>query len=69
MSRYEQILPEDWNTIERYIILMYDRTSGQDDVNKCRRELFIKKGRSVEKIPPTKDSLHQHILRATLQAM
>ena len=45
---------------------MYDRTSGIEDVNDCRRYLFTKRGRTIENCPPTKDALMQHVLRAKL---
>ena len=56
------------NIIERYIVLLYDRTSKLGDVNECRRVLFAKKGRSNENLPPTKDALIQHVKRAVYQA-
>ena len=48
-------------------ILMYDRTSELEGVNECRRYLFTKKNRSSENLPPTLDSLIQHLKRATYQ--
>ena len=33
----------------------------------ARKELFTKKGRPIENIPPTKGALIQHIKRAVLQ--
>jgi hypothetical protein len=37
-------------------------------VNECRKQLFAKKARLIENIPPTKDALCQHMLRAVYQA-
>ena len=53
---------------ERFVILMYDRTISCVDINLSRKELFTKKGRSMENIPPTKDALVLHIRRSELQA-
>ena len=46
---------------------MYDRTSNCLDINTCRRELFVKKGRCMEALPPTYEALLQHIYRAAYQ--
>ena len=47
-------------TIERFIVVLYDRTSPLSLVNDEREELFCKRSRSVERLPPTKDALLQH---------
>ena len=39
--------------VERLTVIMYDRTSIHDKVNEARRELFSKKAKSLENIPPT----------------
>ena len=39
--------------LERLTVLMYDKSSQLHSVNTARRELFSKKGRSFENIPPT----------------
>ena len=64
----EHLSDEDFVVMQRVVILMYDRSSECYDVNECRKELFTKKGRPVEGIPPTSNALRQHILRALLQA-
>lgn len=53
--------------IERFIVLLYDRTSVLTDVDQARQQLFTKKCRKIESIPPTKAALEQHILRAVHQ--
>ena len=55
-------------SIERFVSLLYDRTSTETSVNKCRKVLFASKGRSLEGIPPTSDALLQHTKRAIYQA-
>ena len=54
--------------LERFVILMYDRTSNCLDVNSCRCDLFVKKGRAMEALPPTFDALLQHSFHAAYQA-
>ena len=52
--------------VERFVILLYDRTSTCADIDKARRKLFAKKT-NVKLIPPTKAALEQHVKRATHQ--
>jgi len=54
--------------IERFVVVMYDRTSPCMSVNECRRVLYTRKNRSVENIPPTADALLQHVKRPALQS-
>ena len=53
--------------IERFVVLLYDRTSNFTKVNEARQELFGKKSRTLENIPPTQEALLQHTKRAVLQ--
>jgi len=46
--------------IQRFVVLMYERTSAAESVDECRKHLFAQKGRSMESIPPTADALLQH---------
>ena len=62
-----EIEEESITLLERIVILFYDRTSQQTNIDKARKELFTKKGRIIENIPPTKGALIQHIKRAVLQ--
>ena len=60
-------IPEhSMQAIERFVILMYDRTSTCTDVNKARKKLFAKRS-SVQRIPPTRAALEQHVKRAVFQ--
>ena len=54
--------------LQRFVCLMYNITTNCLNVDQCRRELFIKKGRSMESLPPTSADLYQHALRAAYQA-
>ena len=65
----EDVSDEMFSLIERFVVLMYESTSNMYKVNQARKELFTKKSRSLENIPPTQAALKQHVLRAQLQAM
>ena len=54
--------------LERYVVLLYERTSTIEKVNESRRILFSGKGRSIKNIPPTEDALLNHAKRAVYQA-
>jgi hypothetical protein len=54
--------------LERYVCILYSKTTELSDVNECRRMMFTKKGRTVDNIPPTNNALLQHIKRAVYQA-
>ena len=59
---------EDMAIIEQFVVYLYDPTSELSSVNAVRLELFAKKNRSIENIPPTHASLLHHVHRAALQA-
>ena len=62
----EDIDEETRGLLERFAILLYDKTSPQTSINLLRKELFTR-GRSIEKIPPTSGALLQHDRRTTYQ--
>ena len=45
------------NILERYVTVMYDRTSTCRKVNDARRDLFTRKGRYTVAVHPTSDAL------------
>ena len=51
---------------ERFVILLYDRTSTCTDIDKARRKLFTN-NTNVKQIPPTRAALKQHVKRANYQ--
>ena len=55
--------------IQRYLILTFNRSSPLTSINECRRDLFTKKRRTLENIPPTEDALVQHLKWSMLQAI
>ncbi len=54
--------------LERFVVLMYDRTSESMEVNDARKQLFSQKSRTLDNIPPTEAALKQHIKRTCYQA-
>ncbi len=65
----EDLSEESFSLIERFVILMYEKTSDKDNIDEARKDSFTKKSRSLENIPPTKAALAQHILRAQIQTI
>ena len=43
----------EFQSIERFVTILYDRTSNETTANSARLELFTRKNRSLENIPPT----------------
>lgn len=60
-SRYFELM-------ERYTIVLYDKTSGLKSINEARRELFCQRSKTMETIPPTQEALLQHCKRVAYQA-
>ena len=58
----------DIEIIERYVVLIYDKTNNSYSVNQCRFELFSVSNRNIENIPPTAAALLQHTKRSIFQA-
>lgn len=63
-----QLSETAFSQIERFVILLYDRTSDITEVDEARKVLFTRKSRSLENIPPTRDALKQHLKRASYQS-
>jgi len=53
---------EEWlGPLERFMVLLYDRTSSQECVNEARKQLFTQKGRAIDGLPPTQAALIQQL--------
>ena len=69
LSKYPTVIEEnDLKMLEKFVVLMYDRSSGATCVNDARLDLFARKQRSYDAIPPTRAALEEHVKRATYQA-
>ena len=62
-----EVTDEDIAMLERFTILLYDRTSSLENIDDARQELFTKKGWPMEAIPPTKAALEEHVKRTAYQ--
>ena len=49
--------------LQRFVILLYDRTSQSKKVDHCRKLLFAN-GRQIDRTPPTKAVLKEHVKSA-----
>ena len=58
---------DQFDYIERFTILMYQRTSELTSVNEMRQQLFSQ-NRIIDNLPPTKMALEQQVKRAILVA-
>ena len=54
--------------LDRFTVVLYNKTSNLECVNEARMELFCQRNRPMESIPPTKDALLQHLKHVTYQA-
>jgi len=59
---------EDRGILEKFIITMYDRSSTAGGIDEARLDMFARKQRSYEAIPPTRAALIEHAKRAAYQA-
>ncbi|KAG0727160.1 hypothetical protein GWK47_004058 [Chionoecetes opilio] len=48
---------KQFQLLERFTVIIYNKTSNLDSVNEGRREIFSQKNRPMEKIPPTQEAL------------
>ena len=67
-SHYPPVLDdEDLKTLEKFMVMMYDRSSTVEGVDDARLDMFARKQRPYEAIPPTRSALKQHVMRASYQ--
>ena len=60
---------DDWmQVLGRYVVLLYDITSSCLTVDEARKQLFTRKSRWFNSIPPTRNALLQHVKRTAYQA-
>lgn len=67
-SQPKDIPDECLASIERFIVLVYERTSNLTSINAARQRLFCKNSCLVEHLPPTAAALKQHVLHSVYQA-
>ena len=59
---------DHFKTIQRFVILMYSRTSTQKQVNEARLQLYFQRNNNIETVPPTENALLLHAKRAIYQS-
>ena len=64
----DEVTEADLKELERYVVLLYSRTSHLTDVNEARKHLFSYCNRNLENIPPSRAALLKHVKRAAYQA-
>ena len=69
LSHYPPVVDdEDLEILEKFVVMMYDRSSTAEGVDEARLDMFAWKQRPYEAIPPTRSALKQHMKRASYQA-
>ena len=59
---------DKFKKIQRFVVLMYSRTSAINNVNEARIDLYFSQTQNIETIPPTKNALLLHTKRALFQS-
>ena len=58
----------EMDMLEKFAVIMYDRSSTATGVNNARLDTFARKQGPYQAIPPTRSALLQHVKRAAYQA-
>ena len=61
------VTEDSMSLLERFVVLMYDRTSDIMEVNDARNRLFAHKSKALDSIPLTQAALQQQIKHASLR--
>jgi hypothetical protein len=69
LSQYPPTVEDsDMKVLDKFVVTMYDRSSPTTSVDDTRLDMFARKQRPYEAIPPTQAALLQHTKRAAYQA-
>ncbi|KAK4306954.1 hypothetical protein Pmani_021252 [Petrolisthes manimaculis] len=69
LSQYPPVVENaDYNVLDMLVITMYDKNSTVDKVDEARLDLFARKQRPYDGIPPTSTALIQHVKWSVYQA-
>ena len=63
LSQYPQVATVNDNEVdvlEKFVVMMYDKSSTATGVNNARLDMFARKQRPYQAIPPTRSALLQH---------
>lgn len=64
----QEVDANDLKVLERYVVVMYDRSSSCASVTDARLDFFARKLRAYDSIPPSQSALLEHAKRAAFQA-
>lgn len=67
-SPIDNVTDVDMRVIEEFVVIMYDRSSSTDRVDEARFDLFARRQKPYNSIPPSRAALVQHVKRSVLQA-
>ncbi|KAK4321216.1 hypothetical protein Pmani_007946 [Petrolisthes manimaculis] len=69
LSQYPPVVENaDYNVLDMLVITMYDKNNTMDKVDEARLNLFARKQRPYDGIPPTSTALIQHVKWSVYQA-
>ncbi len=63
-----EVHSQDFQLLERFTVVLYDKASDLEHVDEARKELFCQKGKTMETLPPSQDALLQHCKRVAYQS-
>ena len=70
LSTYPPVIrDEEKKVLERFVILMYDKSSIANDIDSVRLDLFARKQRAYDAIPTTSAALEYHTKRGPSEWM
>ena len=64
----ESISEDDKLAVEQLVVVLHDRSSTAKHINEDRLDMFARKQKAYEMIPPSQSALQEHIKRAAYQA-
>jgi hypothetical protein len=67
-SPCDNMTQSEIGVLEEFDVIMYDRSSSTNKVNDASLDLFARKQRPYNGIPPSRAALVEHIKRSVLQA-
>jgi hypothetical protein len=67
-SPCDNLTQSEIGVLEEFVLIMYDRSSSTNKVKDARIDLFARKHRPYNGIPPSRAALVEHIKRSVLQA-
>ena len=69
LSQYPPTVNDnEMDILEKIVVIIYDMSSTATGVNNARLDMFARKQRPYQAIPPTRSALLQHVNRAAYQA-